>query len=61
MQKIFFPDVKSKGYLGSSPILVNRNFIPSSLEISKNVTPNEICLINPFLNYLKNLKRYKIL
>ncbi len=57
-KNIFFPDVKSKGYLGSNPILeVNRNFIPSSLEISKNVTPNEICLINP--KYFELFKEFR--
>ena len=47
-KNIFFSKTKSKGYIGSNPVLeVNKNFIPSTFEITKKMVPDQICLISP--------------
>jgi len=57
-KNIFYPDVVSKGYVGLNSIFEsNKNFIPSDIEISKNITPNQICLIST--KYLEKFKKIK--
>ena len=57
-KNIFYPDVVSKGYVGLNSIFEsNKNFIPSDIEISKNITPNQICLISS--KYLEKFKKIK--
>ncbi len=47
-KNIFFPNIKSKGFIGLNSILeINKNFIPSKLEIEKKLAPTEICLTSP--------------
>ncbi len=54
----FFPKIISKGYIGLNSILeINPNFIPSKFEISKNISPNQICLISP--KYFEIYKKVK--
>ena len=55
-KNIFFPKIKSKGFLGLNSILeINKNFIPSRFEIKRNLAPDEICLISP--KYFETLKK----
>jgi len=55
-KNIFFPKIKSKGFLGLNSILeINKNFIPSRFEIKRNLAPDEICLISP--KYFEVLKK----
>ena len=47
-KNIFFPKIKSKGFIGLNSIFeINDNFIPSRYEIENKLVPKEICITNP--------------
>lgn len=55
-KNIFYPNTKSKGYIGLNQIFeVNDYFLPSKIEIENKISPNEICLISK--KYFNNLKK----
>ena len=58
-KNIFFSKTKSKGYIGSNPVLeLNKNFIPSTFEITKKMVPDQICLISPkYFEFYKHKRK----
>ena len=60
-KNIFFPEIKSKGFIGLNSIFeINDNFIPSPYEIENKLVPREICITNPKYYELFKKKRKDI-
>ena len=60
-KNIFFPKIKSKGFIGLNSIFeINDNFIPSRYEIENKLVPKEICITNPKYYDLFKKKRKDI-
>jgi len=58
----FYPDCKTKGYLGYIPRLNDSKLFPSKFESSTNLVPKIICLISDnLINDLKNIFKYSII